>query len=145
QGADPSLHVKLGPGGISDVEWLVQLIQLEHAHAYESLRTVSTLDALQAAVSHGLIDADDAASLRETWLFASTARSAMRLWSGRVTDLLPRDWRDLAGIAGVLDLPRDKTSEIIERWLMLSRRSREVFEREFYGVTDEDRYPEFFG
>src|SRR5690606_32695329 len=73
QGADPSLHVKLGPGGISDVEWLVQLIQLEHAHAYESLRTVSTLDALQAAVSHGLIDADDAASLRETWLFASTA------------------------------------------------------------------------
>lgn len=145
QGADPSLHVKLGPGGISDVEWLVQLIQLEHAHAHESLRTVSTLDALQAAVSHGLIDADDAASLRETWLFASTARSAMRLWSGRVTDLLPRDWRDLAGIAGVLDLPRDKTSEIIERWLMLSRRSREVFEREFYGVTDEDRYPEFFG
>lgn len=145
QGADPTMHLKLGPGGLSDVEWLVQLLQLQHAHEHESLRTAQTLDALRAAVHIGLIDETDAAHLRETWRFASTARSAMRLWSGRVTDTLPRDWRDLAGIAGVLDLPRDKTTEIVERWLMLSRRSRAVFEREFFGYSDKDRYPEFFG
>lgn len=144
QGADPAMHLKLGPGGLSDVEWLIQLLQLEHAHEHEALRTVHTLDALKAAVRLELIDETDAANLRETWLFASTARSAMRLWSARSTDTLPRDWRDLSGIAGVLGLPRDKTTELVERWLMLSRRSRTVFEREFFGYSDADRYPEFF-
>ena len=139
-GADPALHLKLGPGGISDVEWLVQLIQLQHSAAHPKLRTVSTLDALDAAVDLGLLDAGDAESLRESWEFASSVRSAMRLWSGRSSDTLPRDWRDLAGIAGVLGTSRDRTSELVERWLALSRRARAVFEREFFGYRDEEHY-----
>src|SRR5262249_45820785 len=49
RGADRALHVKLGPGGLSDVEWTVQLLQLQHAHAVPSLRTTRTGVAMAAA------------------------------------------------------------------------------------------------
>lgn len=143
QGQDPALHLKLGPGGLSDVEWLVQLLQLRHGAEYPELQTVSTLDALHSAVRLGLLDGEDAATLEEAWKLASTLRSAMRLWNGRVSDVLPRDWQDLAGLAGVLGHPRDRTSELIERWHSLSRRARVVFEREFFGYQEEDVFPEF--
>ena len=42
RGVDPALHLKLGPGGLSDVEWVVQLLQLRHAHAVPELRTTRT-------------------------------------------------------------------------------------------------------
>ncbi|KAM9865443.1 Bifunctional glutamine synthetase adenylyltransferase/adenylyl-removing enzyme [Leucobacter aridicollis] len=142
QGQDPAMHLKLGPGGISDVEWLVQLLQLQHGAEHPELRTVSTLAALSGASRLGLIDADDAATLEDAWRLASTLRSAMRLWNGRGTDSLPRDWRDLAGIAGVLGLPRDRTSELVERWHTVSRRARAVFEREFFGYREDELFPE---
>ncbi|MFC5338291.1 bifunctional [glutamine synthetase] adenylyltransferase/[glutamine synthetase]-adenylyl-L-tyrosine phosphorylase [Leucobacter denitrificans] len=139
-GADPKMHLKLGPGGISDVEWLVQLIQLKHGARHPELRTVSTLGALDAAVGLELLSSDDAACLRDAWEYASSVRSAMRLWSGRASDTLPRNWRDLLGIAGVLGTSRERTSEIVEQWFGLSRRARIVFEREFFGYTDEERF-----
>lgn len=142
QGQDPRMHLKLGPGGISDVEWLVQLLQLQHGARHPELRTVSTLEALGAAAKLGLISADDAETLEESWRLASTLRSAMRLWNGRVSDTLPRDWRDLAGIAGVLGHPRGRTTELVERWHSVSRRTRAVFEREFFGYREDELFPE---
>ena len=142
QGQDPKMHLKLGPGGISDVEWLVQLLQLQHGHAHPELRTVSTLDALAAAAALELVSEADAETLKESWQLASTLRSAMRLWNGRATDSLPRDWRDLAGIAGVLGHPIDRTTELVERWLSVSRRARAVFEREFFGYREDELFPE---
>ncbi len=50
RGADRALHVKLGPGGLSDVEWTIQLLQLQHAHAVPALRTTRTGQAMAAAV-----------------------------------------------------------------------------------------------
>ena len=50
RGADRALHVKLGPGGLSDVEWTIQLLQLQHAHAVPALRTTRTTEAMAAAV-----------------------------------------------------------------------------------------------
>lgn len=140
QGADPRRHLKLGPGGISDVEWLVQLIQLREAASHPALQTVSTLDALRAASEIGLIAPEDAEQLEDSWKFASEVRSAVKLWSGRSTDVLPRDWNDLEGVAGVLGVPSGHTSELGERWFNVSRRARSVFEREFFGFQDEDHY-----
>ena len=64
QGADPARHLKLGPGSLSDVEWLVQLLQLEHAHAVPGMRTTSTIDALRAAAEAGLVPAERRRSAR---------------------------------------------------------------------------------
>jgi glutamate-ammonia-ligase adenylyltransferase len=54
---DPQRHTKLGPGGLADVEWTVQLLQLRHAADLPALRTTRTLDAVQASAAHGLLDA----------------------------------------------------------------------------------------
>lgn len=142
RGVEPGRHLKLGPGGISDVEWLVQLLQLEHGAEHPELRTVSTLRGLAAAVELGLIDAESGEQLEESWRVASEVRSAGRLWSGKASDVLPFAREDLEGIAGVLGMPSGQTSELEERWLSVSRRARAVFERDFFGYSEHDeRYP----
>ncbi|WP_336659452.1 bifunctional [glutamine synthetase] adenylyltransferase/[glutamine synthetase]-adenylyl-L-tyrosine phosphorylase [Leucobacter sp. USHLN153] len=141
RGADPKRHLKLGPGGISDVEWLVQLLQLRQGARHAELRTVSTLGALRAARDLGLLSEDDGGHLLDSWTFASSVRSALKLWTGRGSDSLPTDWNDLAGIAGVLGRSREHTSDLEEHWFAVSRRARAVFEREFFGYEEEPRFP----
>lgn len=143
QGVEPARHLKLGPGGISDVEWLVQLLQLRYAGAHEELRTVSTRGALEAARDLGLLDPDDMRQLDEAWMFASEVRSALKLWTGKSTDVLPTGWDDLSGIAGVLNLPRDHIGEIQETWLTLARHARRVVERDFFGYEPELHYTSY--
>jgi glutamate-ammonia-ligase adenylyltransferase len=134
QAADPARHLKLGRGSLSDVEWFVQLMQLQHAAARPSLRTTSTLAALAAAVGEGLVPADDAARLREAWLLASRARSAITLWSSKTADVLPTDRQQLDGVARLLEYPPGSASQLEEDYLRTTRLARHVFEREFYGT-----------
>ena len=134
---DPVRHLKLGPGGIGDVEWTVQLLQLQHAHAHPRLRTTSTLDALAGLSTLGFIASEDADVLRQAWLLGSGLRNALALWTGRVSgvhlDVLPVDRRALSGLAGIMDYPPDSASELEEDYLRAARRARQVVERVFYG------------
>ena len=56
RGADPATHTKLGRGGLADVEWTIQLLQLRHGGAVPGLRTPHTLAAIDAARQAGLDD-----------------------------------------------------------------------------------------
>ncbi|SIN76870.1 bifunctional [glutamine synthetase] adenylyltransferase/[glutamine synthetase]-adenylyl-L-tyrosine phosphorylase [Agromyces cerinus] len=134
QGADPNRHLKLGRGSLSDVEWFVQLIQLQHAAAVPALRTTSTLDALAAAVEHGLVEASDAETLRAAWVFASRARSALTLWLDRTTDVLPVERSQLEGVARIMGYPPGSATQLEQDYLHVTRRARAVFDRGFYGV-----------
>lgn len=146
RGVDPRRHLKLGPGGISDVEWLVQLLQLRYGRSNARLRTVSTLEALRAARASGLIDAESTQHLVSAWTLASEIRSAIKLWTGKAQDSLPIDRGDLEGVARVLGLPAGHTSDLEERWLAVSRRARVVCEREFFGYSDDQlQYPVISG
>src|SRR5690606_6598249 len=60
RGTDPRRHLKLGPGGLSDVEWSVQILPLRHGHAHATLRTTRTLEAIVAAERLGLLERADA-------------------------------------------------------------------------------------
>jgi glutamate-ammonia-ligase adenylyltransferase len=132
QGVDPSRHLKLGPGSLSDVEWLVQLIQLQHAHAVPGLRTTSALDALGAAEAAGLLPETAAGRLRAAWLLASRLRSANTLLTGRTSDVLPADRRQLDGIGRILGYPPRAATALEEDWMGTARRARRAFERHFY-------------
>ena len=134
QGADPARHLKLGRGSLSDVEWLVQLHQLTHGADAPQLRTTSTLDALTACVGLGLLDEADAARLREAWILASRARSAVTLWTNKTSDVLPVDRRALEGVARLLGYPHGSATRLEEDYLAVTRRSRSVFDRDFYGA-----------
>ena len=86
----PSLHIKLGRGGLADVEWTVQLLQLRHAHAVPELRTTRTMAALEESVRAGLLGAADAATLRAAWRLAGRVRNAVVLQRGRPGTACPR-------------------------------------------------------
>ncbi|WP_460795577.1 bifunctional [glutamine synthetase] adenylyltransferase/[glutamine synthetase]-adenylyl-L-tyrosine phosphorylase [Microbacterium sp. GXF0217] len=133
QGADPRRHLKLGPGSLSDVEWLVQLLQLQHAAAVPGLRTTSTIQALDAAVEAEIVDAEDADRLREAWRLASRLRSAITLLTGQTSDVLPADRRQLDGIGRLLGYPDRSATDVEEDYLGVTRRARRVFEELFYG------------
>src|SRR5207247_4439932 len=83
RGVDPAAHLKLGPGGLSDVEWVVQLLQLRHAHAVPELRTTRTMAGLAAAAGAGLVGEDHAAALAAAWRLAARVRDAVVLVRGR--------------------------------------------------------------
>ena len=137
QGADPKRHLKLGRGSLSDVEWLVQLIQLQHGAEHPSIRTAKTLDALAAIVACGLMEEHDARVLREAWLFASRVRSASVLWANKRTDVLTTDRRQLDGMARILEYPANSASNLEQDYLSITRRARMVFDRLFYGVNSQ--------
>ncbi|WP_298634012.1 bifunctional [glutamine synthetase] adenylyltransferase/[glutamine synthetase]-adenylyl-L-tyrosine phosphorylase [uncultured Mobiluncus sp.] len=128
-------HVKLGPGGLSDVEWSVQLLQMCHASDVPGLRCVSTGDALRAAVSAGLIPAPDAETLRTAWMMAMSIRAANVLGSGRTTgkklDVLPVD-RLLVTTAALLGYAEGAHQDLTDDWMRTARLARGVVEQIFY-------------
>ncbi len=133
QGAAPERHLKLGRGSLSDVEWLVQLLQLQCGHSEAGLRTPSTLGALTVAREAGHVTLAEERILRDAWLFASRTRSAMTLWSSKTSDVLPRDRQQLDGVARLMGYPPGSASRLEDDYLRVTRRARRVFERLFYG------------
>ncbi len=133
RGADPHRHLKLGRGGLADVEWTVQLLQLRHAHECPGLRTTSTLTALAAATEARLIAQVDAQILDVAWRLASRLRNATVLWRGRPSDAMPSNVRDLDGVARIVGYPPGSASELEEDHQRATRRARAVVERVFYG------------
>ena len=131
-GADPKRHLKLGRGSLSDIEWLVQLLQLKHGNEFPKIRTPKTLDALSALVESGLMEEHDARVLSEAWVLTSRVRSSGVLWSNKASDVLSLDRRQLEGMARILDYPRGSASSLEEDYLSHTRRSRQVFERLFF-------------
>jgi glutamate-ammonia-ligase adenylyltransferase len=129
RGADPNTHTKLGRGGLADVEWAVQLVQLRHAYALPALRRTRTLEALAAEVEAKLIDKVDAAAMEAGWTLAAQVRNALTLVRGRPTDQLPRHGVELAGVVQLLG--GGDPGEFVDRYLRLARRSRAAMERVF--------------
>ena len=133
RGIEPALHLKLGPGGLADVEWVAQLLQLRHASTVPALRTTRTLAALSAASEAGLIEAGDASTLSASWLTAARIRDAVLLVRGRGSDTLPSSPRELAVIARLLGYPPDGAQDLVQDWRRAGRQARAVMERLFYG------------
>ena len=134
RGADRALHVKLGPGGLSDVEWTIQLIQLQQAHAVPALRTTRTGEAMAAAVQDGSLPADEAAALMAAWRLAARIRNAIVLVRGRPGDTLPTRHGELTAVARLLGYPPGDAAQALEQdYRRAARRARAVMEPLFYG------------
>ena len=131
RGADPRTHTKLGRGGLADVEWTVQLLQLRHGAAVPGLRTPRTLAALAAAREAGLVGRADAAALAAGWTLAAQLRNALMLVRGRPGDELPAHGPELAGVAQALGSGR-APGEFRDHYLRVARRSRAAMERTFH-------------
>jgi glutamate-ammonia-ligase adenylyltransferase len=135
RGADRATHTKLGHGGLADVEWTVQLLQLRHAGDVPELRTTRTLEGLREAVEADLLAAADADALAAGWTMATRARNAVTLVRGKPADQLPGSGRELAAVASAMGYPSDgDPGEFIDDYRRVTRRARAVVERVFYGL-----------
>ena len=130
--ADKATHLKLGRGGLADVEWTVQLMQMRHAKGVPGLRTTGTLSALRAAETAGLVDADDARILTHAWRFATRLRNATMLVRGRPSESLPRDARERAGVAYLCGYAVDDGERLVDDYLRSARRASAVTKRLFW-------------
>ncbi|MEV8548253.1 bifunctional [glutamine synthetase] adenylyltransferase/[glutamine synthetase]-adenylyl-L-tyrosine phosphorylase [Streptomyces glaucescens] len=134
RGVDPKLHAKLGPGGLSDVEWTVQLLQMRHGAEHGALRTTRTREALAAAREAGLISAEDAAILDEAWVLATRVRNAVMLVRGRAGDTFPSDVRELAAVGRYLGYGPGHVGDMLDAYRRTTRRARTVVDELFYGA-----------
>jgi glutamate-ammonia-ligase adenylyltransferase len=132
RGSDPTTHTKLGRGGLADVEWTIQLLQLQHAHEVPALRTPSTITALRAAAEAGLLARADAEVLLAAWKFATKTRNVLTLVRGKQVDQLPTSGRELAAVARALGHSSDDDpGEVLDEYRRTTRRARAVVERSF--------------
>ncbi|WP_427922893.1 bifunctional [glutamine synthetase] adenylyltransferase/[glutamine synthetase]-adenylyl-L-tyrosine phosphorylase [Streptomyces sp. cg40] len=134
RGADPTLHTKLGRGGLSDVEWTVQLMQLRHGWVEPGLRTTRTRGALAAACAAELISAEDAETLDEAWVLATRVRNAVMLVRGRAGDTFPSDPRELAAVGRYLGYGPGHVGDMLDDYRRTTRRARGVVDLLFYGA-----------
>jgi glutamate-ammonia-ligase adenylyltransferase len=128
--------VKRGPGGIRDVEFSVQLLQLVHGRVDEDLRRASTLGALAALEAGGYVDADDAAALAASYRFLRRVEHGVQLEDERQVHAVPEardDRRRLARVLGYRGQPDAGPTEQLDRDLALHRMQvRAVHERVWF-------------
>jgi [glutamine synthetase] adenylyltransferase / [glutamine synthetase]-adenylyl-L-tyrosine phosphorylase len=129
--ADPNTHTKLGRGGLADVEWTVQLLQLRHAHKVPALHNTSTLQTLDVIGAAGLISESDVDVLREAWLTATRARNALVLVRGKPTDQLPGPGRQLSAVAVAAGWPNNDGGAFLDNYLRVTRRAKAVVRKVF--------------
>ncbi|GLP68745.1 glutamate-ammonia-ligase adenylyltransferase [Streptomyces sp. TUS-ST3] len=134
RGADPKLHTKLGPGGLSDVEWTVQLLQMRHGARVAELRTTRTRAALSAARDAGFVSADEAQVLDEAWVLATRVRNAVMLVRGRAGDTFPTEARELGAVGRYLGYGPGHAGDMLDDYRRTARRARGVVEELFYGA-----------
>ncbi|MFH8558529.1 bifunctional [glutamine synthetase] adenylyltransferase/[glutamine synthetase]-adenylyl-L-tyrosine phosphorylase [Streptomyces kasugaensis] len=132
RGADPTTHTKLGRGGLSDVEWTVQLLQMRHGWCVPGLRTTRTREALAAAHAAGLVGTEEAQTLDEAWVLAARVRNAVMLVRGRPGDTFPVDGRELAAVGRYLGYEEGHVGEMLDDYRRITRRARGVVEELFY-------------
>lgn len=141
RGADRNTHTKLGRGGLTDIEWTVQLLTMMHGHTHPNLRTPSTVEALHVIRDEEIIAPSEAQTLLDAWLTATHARNALVLVRGKRTDQLPSPGPALALVAAASGWAPEEYQEFLEHYLKITRRARKVVDKVFWGETEYDTRP----
>jgi [glutamine synthetase] adenylyltransferase / [glutamine synthetase]-adenylyl-L-tyrosine phosphorylase len=123
-GEDPTFHLKLGRGSLSDVEFTAQLLQLRHGVA-----ATGTIEALERLVEVEALAADDAEILIEAYRFCERTRNRWFLVNSAPGDALPTRPEELLWLSRSLDLT---VTDLREHYRRVTRRARRVVERVFY-------------
>lgn len=105
--------LKLGHGGLSDIEFLVQTLQLRYGGTRPQVRMASTSAALHALATAGALRGPDAVRLGEAYAFLTSLRNRLALQGTVATNVLPKEPRRLRALAIGLGIP-DSTK--IDPW-----------------------------
>jgi glutamate-ammonia-ligase adenylyltransferase len=95
----PARDLKRGPGGLADVEFLVQLFQLKYGQERPEVRVPNTWQALAALRGAGLLDAGEYQTLVEGYDFLLRVQSRLRIVHNRTLDAVPECPGDVEKLA----------------------------------------------
>jgi glutamate-ammonia-ligase adenylyltransferase len=138
-------QIKLGPGGLRDIEFTVQLLQLVHGRNDKSIRVRDTLGALEALSNGSYIGRDDAERFSAHYRFLRLLEHRIQLSAMRRTHLMPTDERARRSIARAVSV--ELTAEqLITRWEKVKLEVRDLHQQLFYrpllsavsGLSQED-------
>ncbi|MFE3287694.1 bifunctional [glutamine synthetase] adenylyltransferase/[glutamine synthetase]-adenylyl-L-tyrosine phosphorylase, partial [Streptomyces sp. NPDC059233] len=125
-------ELKLGPGGLRDVEFAVQLLQLVHGRHDATLHSGTTLDALHALAAGGYVGRADAAQLHDAYRFLRAMEHRIQLYRLRRTHLVPEDEDDLRRLGRSLGLRTEPVAELNKAWRRHASVVRRLHEKLFY-------------
>ncbi|MGH2757267.1 MAG: bifunctional [glutamine synthetase] adenylyltransferase/[glutamine synthetase]-adenylyl-L-tyrosine phosphorylase, partial [Actinomycetota bacterium] len=133
RGTDPRRNLKLGPGGLSDIEFAVQLLQIRHGFEHAELRSPNTIAALEAASALELLGAEDAGVLADAYRFFMRLRNRYFLLLGRPVDTLTTRPEELEALGIGLGLEDQPRQELEDAFLRTTRRVRRIAEPLLFG------------
>jgi glutamate-ammonia-ligase adenylyltransferase len=122
-------NLKRGPGGTMDAEFIVEMLTLKHGAERPKIRACGTLDSLAALSGAGLLEADDARFLAQSYRFQRSVEARIRLMDAAGRHEFPDEPRELAKLAFLLGYA---TTERLAREIQDTRReTRTRFDRIF--------------
>ncbi|QPP09153.1 bifunctional [glutamine synthetase] adenylyltransferase/[glutamine synthetase]-adenylyl-L-tyrosine phosphorylase [Streptomyces bathyalis] len=125
-------ELKLGPGGLRDVEFAVQLLQLVHGRSDTTLRSPTTLAALDALATGGYVGRQDAAALDAAYRFLRTMEHHIQLHKMRRTHLMPESEEDQRRLGRSLGYRSEPVTELHRAWRRHAAAVRRLHEKLFY-------------
>jgi glutamate-ammonia-ligase adenylyltransferase len=132
QPRDTTFHLKHGPGGLSDVEFFVQLLQMRHGGTDRSLQAQGTIEALSRLTDAGALPDEQARDMIDAYRFCAHVRNRLYLQLGRPTDSIPIDALQGARLARSLGYQDSPRSALREDYRRITRRARKLVEQGFY-------------
>ena len=128
--------LKLGHGGLSDIEFTTQLMQMQHGALCPAVRVPGTLAALQALAERDLIHPPDATRLSACYALLSGVRNRLALLTGQPMDVFPRDARRARALAiemGSADTSEGRAEETLRGFVTAHmQETRRIVDKLFY-------------
>ena len=134
KGVDPRRHMKMGPGGMADIEFSAQVLQLKYARRVDYLRVQGTLEAIAGARFGELLSVEDAERLMGAYRFYMALRNRLFMLQGKPIDSLPVKPAELEALGIAMGFSEQPRQELEETFLRHMRRARKICERIIYGT-----------
>lgn len=107
-------NVKVGEGGIRDIEFFIQILQLVNAGRYQSLQTTNTLSAMRALQEAGLISPEEELEIKSAYLFLRRLENRLQMVDEQQTHNLPDKEFDRLKLARSLGMQGDSDDEVLD-------------------------------
>lgn len=127
---EDSYNIKQGAGGLVDIEFIVQYLQLLHGHNVQWIRVPGTYDALRAIRKTRLLEQKEFDVLLKAYLFLRQVESRLRIVSNQATSELSRDPKKLQTLArrlGYQDSGEPAGQTLLREYEALSSKVRNIF------------------
>ncbi|MDH4227104.1 MAG: bifunctional [glutamate--ammonia ligase]-adenylyl-L-tyrosine phosphorylase/[glutamate--ammonia-ligase] adenylyltransferase [Deltaproteobacteria bacterium] len=134
-----AVDVKLGKGGIREIEFFCQALQLIHGGKKTEVRENNSLKAIQKLLTAELVTSDEARTLTENYIFLRNLEHRIQIVECKQTQVIPAKTKELSRIARMSGFGKKKTPEQ-EFWKEYEKRTTEVqsvYKTLFYASTDE--------